>query len=473
MVFHSSPDDKVPESSSSTVIVLAAGQGTRMCSDLPKVLHLLGGKPLLTHVVDTAIQLDATRICVIYGHGGEQVRASLSNLPVTWVEQTPQLGTGHAVAQALPHLQPGSTVLILYGDVPLIRPETLRTLLSVAMPSPDTPMGTLALLTMKLLDPTGYGRILRDHSGQVLGIVEEKDATLEQRQVCEINTGILAVNEAYLTDWIRRLDNHNAQGEYYLTDIVSLAVTDGVSVRTLHPDTVIEILGVNHRGQLAELERTYQARCAQRLMYAGVTLRDPTRFDLRGTLEVGRDVEVDIDVIFEGRVCLGNRVRIGPYCHIKNTTISDDTEVLAHSVLDGVTVGAGCRIGPFSRLRPGSELGPRVHIGNFVEIKQATVAEGSKINHLSYIGDAIVGREVNIGAGTITCNYDGCNKHQTVIGNHAFIGSDTSLVAPVEIGANATIGAGSVITCNAPPGELTLSRALQKTHPGWKRPIKK
>ncbi|CAK0751165.1 fused N-acetylglucosamine-1-phosphate uridyltransferase and glucosamine-1-phosphate acetyltransferase [Gammaproteobacteria bacterium] len=455
------------------VIILAAGQGTRMRSDLPKVLHTLGGKSLLSHVVDTATQLDAARICVVYGHGGEQVRATLPDLPVVWMEQRPQLGTGHAVAQALPHLQRGDTVLILYGDVPLIQPDTLRTLVTAAVSFSDTSTGALAILTLKLPDPFGYGRIVRDELGQVVSIVEEKDATPEQRRICEVNTGILAVNEARLADWISRLDNHNAAGEYYLTDIVGLAVADGVPVHTVQPNTVIEVLGVNHRAQLAELERTYQARRAQELLYAGVTLRDPTRFDVRGTLEVGRDVEIDIDVVLEGQVRLGDRVRIGPYCHLKNVTIANDTEVRSHSSLEGVTIGTGCIIGPFARLRPGTDLGSRVHVGNFVEIKQTQVNDGSKINHLSYVGDAVIGRGVNVGAGTITCNYDGANKHRTVIGDHAFIGSDTALVAPVEIGANATIGAGSVITRDAPSGELTLSRSRQETYPGWTRPVKK
>ncbi len=463
----------VRRSCAPTVIILAAGQGTRMRSDLPKVLHVVGGKPLLAHVIDTAIQLEARRVCVVYGHGGERVRASLAHLPVTWVEQASQLGTGHAVLQALPHLQHGDTALILYGDVPLIRPETLRTLLDAVVPSPDAPKGALALLTVDLLDPTGYGRILRDEAGQVIGIVEEKDATPRERQVREVNTGVLAVDGGYLANWIARLDTRNAQGEYYLTDIVSLAVADGVPVRTTAPSVLIEVLGVNQRVQLAELERAYQLCRARELMLQGVTLRDPARFDLRGELTVGRDVEIDIGVIFEGQVQLGDRVRIGPHCFLKDVTIADDTEVRAHSVLEGATVGQGCVIGPFARLRPGTTLDSRVHVGNFVEIKQSQVQEGSKINHLSYIGDADVGRGVNVGAGTITCNYDGANKHRTVIGDRVFVGSNTALVAPVEIGADAIIGAGSVIVCNAPSGELTLSRARQETRPGWKRPTKK
>ena len=456
-----------------TVVILAAGQGTRMRSDLPKVLHVIGDRPLLAHVVDTAIQLGAARICVVYGHGGERVRAALSHLSVVWAEQNPQLGTGHAVAQALPHLSPNDTTLILYGDVPLIQVDTLRSLLTATVSGAEAPAGALALLTMTLTEATGYGRILRNEVGHAVGIVEEKDATPAQRAIREVNTGILAVRGAHLARWIGRLDNHNAQGEYYLTDIVTLAVADGVPVRTVQPAVVTEILGVNHRAQLAELERAYQLRQAQALLLSGVTLRDPARFDLRGTLTAGRDVEIDIDVILEGTVRLGDRVRIGPYCVLKDVTIAEDAEVRAHSTLEGATVGPGCIVGPFARLRPGTLLGPQVHIGNFVEIKQAQVSEGSKINHLSYIGDATVGRAVNIGAGTITCNYDGANKHRTVIGDHVFVGSNTALVAPVEVGAGATIGAGSLITRNAPPGELTLSRVRQETRTGWQRPVKK
>ncbi len=456
-----------------SVVILAAGQGTRMRSDLPKVLHLVGGKPLLAHVVDTATQLGAARVCVVYGHGGDRVRAALSHLPITWVEQAEQLGTGHAVAQALPHLPHNDTMLVLYGDVPLIRPDTLHALLSAAAPSDDAPQGSLALLTAHVPDPSGYGRILRDDQDRVVGIVEDKDATRTQRSIREINTGILAVQGASLARWIAQLNPRNAQGEYYLTDIVERAVLDGVPVQAFQPNAITEILGVNHRAQLAELERAYQLRQAHDLMIVGVTLRDPARFDLRGTLTVGRDVEIDLDVLLEGNVHLGHRVRIGPYCCLKNVTLAADTEVRAHSVLEGVTAGEACILGPFARVRPGTKLGARVHVGNFVELKQTQVDEGSKINHLSYVGDAQIGRDVNIGAGTITCNYDGHHKHRTVLGDRAFIGSNTALVAPVEVGADATIGAGSTITRSAPPEALTLSRAPQETRPGWKRVTKK
>lgn len=457
---------KKESESSWTVIILAAGQGTRMHSDRAKVLHILGGKPLLAHVVESAQGLNPAQICVVFGYNGEQVRAALPQLPVIWVEQNPQLGTAHAVAQALPHLTIAENILILYGDVPLIQTATLEILLSAAATA------TLALLTVELPDPTGYGRILRDNSNQVQEIIEEKDATAAQRSIREINTGIMAIKGAALAKWIQQIDNHNAQGEYYLTDIVRLAVRDGINIQTIHPSNILEILGVNNRIQLAELERAYQARWARKLMEAGVTLRDPARCDIRGELKFGRDVEIDLDVILEGTMQLGNRVKIGPYCYLKNAIIGDDVEIRAYSFLEGVTIAAHCIIGPFARLRPGTDLGPQVHIGNFVEIKQSIIGAETKINHLSYIGDAQIGRKVNIGAGTITCNYDGASKHPTLIGDQAFIGSDTSLVAPVEIGSGATIGAGSVITRNAPAGELTLSRAPQQTHLGWERPVK-
>ena len=449
------------------VVILAAGQGTRMRSDKPKVLHSIGGKPLLGHVIATAQALEAARLCVVYGHGGEQVQQALNHLPVHWVEQRPQLGTGHAVAQALPHIQPTDTVLVLYGDVPLIQANTLRQLLAAA----ET--GALALLTVDLSMPRGYGRILRNEQGRVVGIVEEKDATAVQRQIREVNTGILAVNGARLAHWVGKLNNRNAQGEYYLTDIVGLAVADGVAVETAQPPVVTEVLGINDRVQLAEMERTYQARQAEALLLAGVTLRDPARFDLRGELTVGRDVEIDINVILEGRVVLGDRVQIGANSYLRDVTVGEGSQIRANSVVEEAVLGEGCLVGPFARIRPGTRLASGVHVGNFVELKQAQVAEGSKINHLSYVGDAVVGRGVNVGAGTITCNYDGANKHLTTIGDGAFIGSNSALVAPVEVGAHATVGAGSVITQTAPPGELTLARVPQQTLPGWRRPLKK
>ncbi|MDX1251631.1 MAG: bifunctional UDP-N-acetylglucosamine diphosphorylase/glucosamine-1-phosphate N-acetyltransferase GlmU [Gammaproteobacteria bacterium] len=449
------------------VIILAAGAGTRMRSRLPKVLHEVGGKPMVVHVIDTAHQLDARRVQVVYGHGGERVRAALANLDVGWVEQAAQLGTGHAVAQALPHVDANDVVLVLYGDVPLIMAETLRQVVAAAR------RDSLGLLTVTLDDPAGYGRILRDGQGRVVRIVEQKDASIDERRVREINTGILAVTGDNLEKWLAALDNNNAQGEYYLTDIIAMAVRDGVKIETVAPSSVQEVMGVNNRAQLAEMERHYQQRQAQCLMLAGVTLRDPARFDLRGELNAGTDVVIDVNVVIEGKVTLGNGVKIGAGVVIRNTTVGDDVEILPNCVIEDAVIGAGSRIGPFARIRPETHLAADVHIGNFVEIKKAEVGRGSKINHLSYVGDATIGANVNVGAGTITCNYDGANKHRTVIGDDAFIGSDTQLVAPVTVGAGATIGAGSTITRDAPPGELTLSRMPQQTRQGWKRPVKK
>ncbi|BCX81201.1 bifunctional UDP-N-acetylglucosamine pyrophosphorylase/Glucosamine-1-phosphate N-acetyltransferase [Methylomarinovum caldicuralii] len=448
------------------VVILAAGQGTRMRSDLPKVLHTIGGKPLLQHVYELAASLRPDSLTIVYGHGGEQVRRRFSAWPVHWVEQVRQLGTGHAVQQALPHLERGQ-VLILYGDVPLLRKPTLLRLLEAGAG------GKLALLTVELEDPSGYGRIVRDSgTGQVLRIVEEKDATPEEKRIREVNTGILAVPAEALKVWLGRLNNDNAQGEYYLTDIIAMAVADGVPIETVgaEPD---EVEGINNKRQLAELERVWQRRQAEALMDLGVTLRDPERFDVRGEVEAGRDVEIDPNVMLEGRIRLGDRVRIGMGAVIRDAEIGDDVEILPYSVIDGVRVGAGCRIGPFARLRPETVLADHVHIGNFVEIKKSSVGSGSKINHLSYVGDSEVGSGVNIGAGTITCNYDGVNKHRTVIGDGAFIGSDTQLVAPVQVGEGATIGAGSTITRDAPAGKLTLSRSKQVTVEHWQRPQKK
>ncbi len=449
------------------VIILAAGAGTRMRSKLPKVLHEVGGKPMLEHVVDAARQLDARRIQVVYGHGGEAVRSALAHLEVVWVEQGEQLGTGHAVAQTLPHMGAGDTVLVLYGDVPLISAETLRQVVVVAQ------QDSLGLLTVRLDDPRGYGRIVRDDQGSVVRIVEEKDASTEQRAIAEINTGMLAVSGERLQKWLAVLDNNNAQGEYYLTDIIAMAVRDGVKVSTVAPCSVAEVMGVNNRVQLAEVERHYQRAQAERLMLAGITLLDPARFDVRGELSAGSDVTIDVNVVIEGKVVLGNGVRIGPNVVLRNAAIGDDVEILAQCVIEDAVIGAHCRIGPFARIRPETRLASDVHIGNFVEIKKSEIGQGSKINHLSYVGDATVGGNVNIGAGTITCNYDGANKYRTIIGNDVFVGSSTQLVAPVTVGDGATIGAGSTITRDAPPGELTLSRAPQQTRPGWKRPVKK
>ncbi len=447
------------------VVILAAGQGTRMRSDLPKVLHPLGGRPLLQHVYEAAMGLSPLSLTIVYGHGGDRVRCLFAHWEVNWVEQSRQLGTGHAVQQAMPHLGEGM-VLILYGDVPLLRTQTLQRLL-------DGCGEGLGLLTVELDDPGGYGRILRDSQGKVIKIVEEKDATEEEKKIHEVNTGILAVPARHLARWLNRLDNRNAQGEYYLTDIIAMAVEEGVPVNTTGAEAD-EVAGINDKRQLAELERVYQRRQADSLMARGVTLHDPVRFDLRGEIEsIGRDVEIDVNVILEGNVRLGNRVKIGPGVVIKDADIADDVEILAHSVLDNVRVGAGCRIGPFARLRPQTELDEQVHIGNFVEIKKSLVGKGSKINHLSYIGDSDIGSGVNVGAGTITCNYDGVNKFRTVIEDGAFIGSDTQLVAPVKIGRDATIGAGSTITRDAPSGKLTLSRGRQVTIEHWQRPQKK
>lgn len=450
-----------------SIIILAAGQGTRMRSALPKVLHAVGGKPLLQHVIDTAGHLGADSVHVIYGHGGAQVPGALEQCTVNWVEQAQQLGTGHAVAQALPDIPDDDRVLVLYGDVPLITPETLMQIRDRAGKD------TMALLTAGLDDPHGYGRILRDAAGKVTGIVEEKDASDAQRAIPEINTGFLAAHAGNLKNWINRLDNSNAQSEYYLTDIIALAVADGVSVATVPVHDTNEILGVNNRAQLAQLERHYQRREAKRLMLEGITLIDPDRFDLRGTLQAGEDTSIDINVVIEGDVKLGSRVKIGPGCVIRDTEIEDDVEVLPHCVIENASIGAGARIGPFARIRPETRLESQVHVGNFVEIKKSEVGAGSKVNHLSYIGDTIIGERVNVGAGTITCNYDGANKHQTLIEDDVFIGSDTQLIAPVKVGVGATIGAGSTITREVPAGELTLSRSPQTTKTGWQRPVKK
>jgi len=450
------------------IIVLAAGQGTRMRSALPKVLHTIGGQSLLEHVYSLATALDAARISVVYGHGGRQVPDSLPHLRVVWAEQRQQLGTGHAVMQVADAIDDDATVLILYGDVPLLRKATVEQIL----PAAET--GNLGLLTVDLADPRGYGRIVRDEIGRVLRIVEEKDATPAERAITEGNTGILAVNGRRMKAWLRRLENNNAQGEYYLTDIIALAVADGLSVETAQPADVDEVLGVNNRQQLAHLERAYQRLRADELMLGGVTLRDPARFDLRGEIEsIGQDVEIDVSVTLEGRIHIGERVRIGPNTVIRDSEIGDDVEIFANCVIENATIGRGSRIGPFARIRPETRLAEEVHIGNFVEVKKSTIASHSKANHLSYIGDTVVGSDVNIGAGTITCNYDGANKHQTIIEDGAFIGSDTQLVAPVRVGKNATIGAGSTITRDVPGNALTLSRVKQTTLDTWQRPSKK
>ncbi|MDH3513910.1 MAG: bifunctional UDP-N-acetylglucosamine diphosphorylase/glucosamine-1-phosphate N-acetyltransferase GlmU [Gammaproteobacteria bacterium] len=448
------------------IVILAAGQGKRMYSDMPKVLHGLAGKPLLGHVLDTARVLKPAAIHVVYGHGGEQVRAAVARDEISWVHQAEQKGTGHAVAQAMPRIAGQATVLVLYGDVPLIRPETLRELLAAAG-------NGLALLTAELDDPGAYGRILRDNAGRVTRIVEHKDASPAEARVREVNTGFLAAPAGKLAKWLSGLKNHNAQGEYYLTDIISMAVAEKVAIATRFPGDITEILGVNSKTELAQLERIHQKQQAEKLMQQGVTLRDPARLDVRGELTCGRDVVIDVNVIFEGKVTLGDRVQVGPNNVIRDSTVGNGTVIQPNCVIEQADIGADCRIGPFARLRPETRLAAHVHVGNFVEVKKSEVGEGSKMNHLSYIGDTTVGSGVNIGAGTITCNYDGANKHRTVIGDGVFVGSNTALVAPVTVGANATIGAGSVITKEAPAGELTLARAPQVTKPGWKRPVKK
>lgn len=445
------------------IIILAAGEGSRMRSRLPKVLHRLAGKPLLAHVIEAARALDPEAIHVVHGHGGEQVQAQFAGQPLEWVRQSEQLGTGHAVQQVMPKVKADSVVLVLYGDVPMIRPATLRRLID------EIDGSGMALVTAKLDNPGGYGRIVRDHDGRIRRIVEDKDADGDERRIEEINTGILAAEARLLARCLARLDNSNVQKEFYLTDVVELAVAEGATVRSTMADDPSETQGVNTRGQLAELERKYQMQVAVRLMQEGVTLIDPSRFDLRGTLAAGIDVTIDINVVLEGHVEIGNGVMIGPNCVIRDSQIGDDTRIEAGSIIENASVGCGCRIGPFARIRPETRLDAAVHIGNFVEIKKSTVGRGSKINHLSYIGDSSVGSGVNIGAGTITCNYDGVHKHRTEIGDDAFIGSDTQLVAPVRIGAGATIGAGSTITRDAPAHQLTLSRSPQETRKGWRR----
>ncbi len=448
------------------IVILAAGQGTRMRSALPKVLHPVAGKAMLGHVIDTARQLKPQGIHVVIGHGAERVRERLAADDLNFVLQSEQLGTGHAVAQALPALS-AERVLILYGDVPLIEVETLqRLLLQVSEQQ-------LGLLTVNLNDPTGYGRIVRDETGTVKAIVEHKDASTEQRLIREGNTGILAVPGKKLGDWLGRLSNSNAQGEYYLTDVIAMAVADGLVVATEQAADEMEVLGANDRIQLAQLERHYQYRAARRLMLQGVTLIDPARFDLRGEVTVGRDVSIDINVILEGQVVIEDFVSIGPNCVIKNSILRKGAIVKANSHLEGAEVGEGADCGPFARLRPGSLLGARAHVGNFVELKNAVLGEGAKAGHLSYLGDAEIGARSNIGAGTITCNYDGANKFRTVLGEDVFIGSNSALVAPVTLGDGATTGAGSVITSDVPANTLAVGRAKQRTIEGWKRPTKK
>ncbi|NJD07099.1 MAG: UDP-N-acetylglucosamine diphosphorylase/glucosamine-1-phosphate N-acetyltransferase [Methylococcaceae bacterium] len=449
-------------------IILAAGQGTRMRSALPKVLHRVGSLSLLEHVYRLADGFAGNDINIVYGHGGPRLRNELAQLRTSWTEQAEQLGTGHAVMQVADWIGDDATVLILYGDVPLLTSTTVQQLLALVG---DHSMG---LLTVELANPTGYGRILRDGEGRAVAIVEEKDADAGQRAIREVNTGIMALKGGRLKGWLGRLHNRNAQREYYLTDVIAMAVADGVRVETCRPAEIAEVLGVNTRAQLAELERVYQLRLAHSLMEQGVTLKDPARFDLRGqVIDCGHDVEIDVNVVMEGTIRLGNDIRIGPNVYLKDCEIGDGTEILANSHIEESIIGADARVGPYARIRPQTKLADQVHIGNFVELKKTTVGKGSKINHLTYVGDAQVGSGVNVGAGTITCNYDGVYKHPTEIGDGAFIGSNTQLVAPVKVGKNATIGAGSVITKDAPDDALTLSRPQQVTVAGWQRPTKK
>jgi bifunctional UDP-N-acetylglucosamine pyrophosphorylase / glucosamine-1-phosphate N-acetyltransferase len=448
------------------IVILAAGKGTRMQSATPKVLHRLAGKTLLQHVIDQASQLNPNKVVVVYGYGGDAVPKAFTHETITWVEQKEQLGTGHAVLQAVSHLHDDGKTLILLGDVPLLDQTTCLALLDKTE--------ALGLLTVSKQNPAGYGRIVRNEQQQILAIVEHKDATQAQRDITEVNTGIMAVGNRHLKTWLSKLSNHNAQGEYYLTDIVAMAVNDGLNVvaEITHDESSVE--GVNSKADLANLERVYQTRNAVQLMQAGATLADPNRIDVRGNLTVGKEVEIDVGCVFEGNVKLADGVKVGPYCVIKDSIIGTGSVIAAFTHIDQARVDANCRLGPYARLRPGAEIADAAHVGNFVEIKNSQVGVNSKINHLSYVGDATIGKNVNIGAGTITCNYDGVNKYKTVIEDDVFIGSDTQLVAPVVIGEGATIAAGSTITKNAPGGQLTFCRAKdQKSIPGWKRPVKK
>ena len=447
------------------VVILAAGQGTRMKSSLPKVLHPLAGLPLVQHVINTSKELKPQTINVVYGHGGEQVKNMINDDDINWVLQKEQLGTGHAVDQVSDQLEDNHLVLILYGDVPLIHLDTLADLLNQASDG-------IALLTVHLDNPQGYGRIVRNKNGQVENITEEKDASNEIKKIHEVNTGILAVKADLLKGWLGQLDNSNAQKEYYLTDVIAMAVNDNYTVHTTQPNNEFEVMGVNNRIQLSELERYYQKQQAHNLMAGGITLADPSRIDIRGTIKHGQDISIDINSVFEGDVSIGNNVSIGANCVIKDSKIADDVVILPMSVLDNASVGKGSKVGPFARLRPGAVLSENTHIGNFVEIKKSFIGVGSKVNHLTYVGDSLVGKNVNIGAGTITCNYDGANKHQTVIEDNVFVGSATQLVAPVKIGKNATIGAGSTITSDVNDDELAITRVKQKSVQGWKRPVK-
>lgn len=447
------------------IVILAAGKGKRMFSDLPKVLHPLAGQALLSHVLNTARQLQPQRICVVVGHGAEQVRQQVAASDIQFVEQTQQLGTGHALQQALPYLDTAMPTLVLYGDVPLTRLSSLQALLAAAGSE------QLAILTAQAPNPFGFGRILRQQ-GEIVAIVEEKDASTEQKQIAEINTGIMAIPTQHLNRWLARLSNNNAQGEYYLTDIVAAAVADGVKVSSAQPANYDETTGVNSKTELLKLERVYQRSLADQLLAQGVHVYDAGRIDIRGNLQCGRDVVIDVGCVFEGEVSLADGVQVGPYCVIKDAKIAAGTVLRAYSHIEQAEVGAAAQIGPFARLRPGTVLAEEVHIGNFVEVKNSQIAAQSKANHLAYVGDATVGSKVNIGAGVITCNYDGANKFRTVIEDEVFVGSDTQLIAPITVGKGATIGAGTTLTKDAPAGKLTVSRSKQITIDNWQRPQK-
>ncbi|MCG9760554.1 UDP-N-acetylglucosamine diphosphorylase/glucosamine-1-phosphate N-acetyltransferase [Pseudoalteromonas sp. S4498] len=447
-------------------IILAAGKGTRMRSKLPKVLHLIAGKPMVQHVIDNAVSLGAQSTNLVFGHGAQQLQAALAHNEVNWVHQAEQLGTGHAVAVAKEHIGDDDKVLVLYGDVPLTKKSTLQRLLDV------TPDDGLAVLTVDLANPAGYGRMLREN-GKLVGIVEQKDASDEQLAITEINTGIMAANGKLLKKWLGQLSNENAQGEYYLTDIVAMAHDEGIEITSAQPDDKMEVEGANNRVQLAALERAYQAWQAEALMINGASLADPARIDVRGQVTTGEDVQIDVNVIFEGHVEIGDDVVIGPNCVLKNCKIGNGVVIKANTLIEDASVADKCTLGPFARLRPGAIMEEDSHIGNFVEMKKSRLGKGSKANHLTYLGDAEIGEKVNIGAGTITCNYDGVNKSKTIIGDNAFIGSNSSLVAPVEIGSTATVGAGSVITSSVKDEQLAVARGKQRNLDGWQRPIKK
>jgi len=448
-----------------SVVILAAGKGTRMRSSLPKVLHTIADKPMVGHVIDAARCLNAENIYVVYGFGGDVLQANIKGDDLTFVEQAEQLGTGHAVDMASPHIKDEDDVLVLYGDVPLTRVDTLEQLIQAK------PEEGMALLTVHLANPTGYGRIIRDN-GSVVGIVEQKDATAEQLAINEANTGILLANGGDLKRWLSNLSNDNAQGEYYLTDVIAAAHAEGKDIATAHPETEIEVEGANNRVQLAALERAFQLREAENLMIAGASLRDPSRIDIRGKILVGQEVQIDVNCVFEGEVVLANGVRIGPNCVLKDCTVGENTHIKPNTIVEGAVIGNDCTVGPFARIRPDSTMNNDSHVGNFVEMKKTTLGEGSKAGHLTYLGDTTVGKKANIGAGTITCNYDGANKFRTIIDDNAFIGSNSSLVAPVFIGEGATTGAGSTITKDVEANELAIGRGKQRNIGNWQKPTK-